>query len=351
MNPLVVVQILLYNEPFDGIDRLLASLEAVDYPLGRWKVVIVNNQCAGFDIAGHFEKKWRAKVGVSLPETVFQVQKNNGFAGGHNSAHAISKTFHPEYIYLLNGDAHVDHQFLWRVVQAAEAHPNAALVQSRILLDQDREKINSIGNALHFLGFGFSKTTDESSLPTFYASGAGVLIRTAMLHGRMFDDGYFMYHDDVDLGWRARLAGHDIVIANDSVIYHHYEFSRSIKKFYWMERNRHLTNLANYKLGTLILIAPAAIIMEFGTLIFAIKGGWAKEKVRSWLHFFKPSTWRWIFRTRYEVAGLRNVTDRVILSKMVGVIENQETNNPFVLYLVNPLMSLYLVILRTLVRW
>lgn len=351
MNPLVVVQVLLYNEDFNSIEQLLSSIELVDYPKERWRLVIINNLCPGHDIQRYFENNWRHKVGETLPETVFISQENNGFAGGHVDAFQIAKTFHPDYIYLLNGDAVVDHQFLWRVVQAAESHPNAALIQSRIMLEPDRSRANSLGNAMHFLGFGFTITEPQSGLKVFYASGAGVLVRTSMVPGELFDPLYFMYHEDLDLGWRMRLAGHVIIVADDSIIYHHYEFSKSITKFYWMERNRHLTNLSNYKLGTLALIAPAALLVELGTLVFAIKSGWWKEKLKSWAYFLQPSTWLWIWRRRYEVDGFRRVSDREILSHTVGVIVNQEIENPVVTKFVNPLMSIYLRGIRFFVRW
>lgn len=345
-----VVQILLYNESFATIDRLLGSLEHMQFPREDWALVIVNNRCAGFNIEQHWQQHWAAKVGVTLPQTIFQAQENNGFAGGHNSALALAKTFAPQYVYLLNGDAHVDSQLLASIVAYADQHPKAAVMQSRLMLDQEPEKLNSAGNALHFLGFGYSLEANElyvpgrrPSTPMFYASGASVLVRMAMLEKLgLFESSYFMYHEDVDCSWRARLAGYDVDYVEDSVVFHHYEFSKSIKKFYWMERNRHLANLTNFQLKTLLLILPALLVMEVGTLLFAFKSGWAKEKVRAWGHFFKLSTWQFILRRRKDVAGFRVVSDKEILAFMCGVITNQEVNNPLLTKVVNPLMDLYL---------
>lgn len=353
----VVVQILLYNESFATIDKLLASLEQVEYPRDDWALVIVNNRCAGFDIEGHFQKHWAAKVGVTLPKTVFQAQENNGFAGGHNSAYELSRQLSPRFIYLLNGDAHVDPRVLAASVSYAEEHPKAAVIQSRLMLDQEAGKLNSSGNALHFLGFGYSLGSHEayvpgkrSSTPMFYASGAAVLLRVSVLDViGLFDSSYFMYHEDVDISWKARLAGFDIAYVEDSVVFHHYEFSKSIKKFYWMERNRHLTNLTYYRATTLFLIAPALLVMEAGTFLFSLKSGWAKEKVRSWWHFLLPSTWVFIRRRRHEASMFRKVSDREILSYMCGIVTNQEVDNPIMTKIVNPILNGYFSLLKRII--
>lgn len=187
----------------------------------------------------------------------------------------------------------------------------------------------------------------------FYASGAGVLIRAKVLEeiGGLFDPSYFMYHEDVDLAWRARLTGYNVMLAPDSVIFHRYEFSKSIKKFYWMERNRHLTNLVCYRWRTLLLLMPVYLVMELGTLVFALKSGWGKEKMHSWAHFLKPSTWRWIGARRRLIQRSRKKSDHEMLGFMTGMIVNQEVEQPILTHVVNPVCRIYLFLLRTLVRW
>lgn len=354
MRPLVVVQLLVYNEPIKVIETLLSSLSRVQYPTEKWKIVIVNNVCAGHDLGAYIRSHWTKIPG--MPELLVEIQNPNlGFAGGHNRAWRLSQTFHPDFLYLLNADAHVDPFFLQNIVNEAQRLENAAIIQSRIMLSQEPHLFNSRGNALHFLGFGFSlgyrqtpEAVNDLALPMFYASGAGVLIRANILEkiGGLFDASYFMYHEDVDLSWRARLAGYDIGYADDSVIFHQYQFSKSIKKFYWMERNRHLTNFACYSLKTLLLISPAYVIMELGTIFFALRSGWAKEKMRSLAHLCKPSTWKWIFARRKLIAGLRVKSDKELLEHMVGVIINQEIDQPLLTRIVNPMLQYYFCILR-----
>ena len=357
--PKVAVQILLYNESTEEIDRLFTSLANVDYPNDRWLLAIVNNVHPSHAIESYMRDRWLKEGEQTLPQIrFFRQEPNNGFAGGHERAYQLSVDWSPDYVYLLNADAYVEPSFLWRAVQAAEANERCALVQSRIMLAQEPELLNSSGNAMHFLGFGFSlgykqRIDATQSLPTFYASGAGVLARVSAVKaiGGLFAPEYFLYHEDLDLSWRARLAGYDIFYAQDSVIYHRYEFSRSIQKFYWMERNRHLTNLINYKIGTLLLIAPAAFVMELGTLWFARKSGWGMTKLKTWLYFLKPSTWIFILRRRALVKQIRVVADRSLLTHMVGVIENQEVENALLTRVVNPILSVYFFLLKLVVRW
>lgn len=366
MMPFVVVQIISYWSPEgrQDLEDLFTSLEQVDYPRDRWSLVVIDNPSLQGRAAEYLKARWLPQVGVTLPEiSLIESEINDGFSGGHERGWHVASTFLPDYLYLLNQDATVEPTFLWRVVQSAEAQPSCALMQSRIMLKDEPELLNSSGNALHFLGFGFclGYRLPPHSLPVeggddehlFYASGAGMLIRASVIAkiGSLFAPSYFMYHEDVDFAWRARLAGYDICYAPDSVIYHRYEFSRSIQKFYWMERNRHLTNLANYKLATLLLIAPAATVMELGALWFAHKSGWAKIKLKSWLYFVKPTTWIFVIRRRALVQRIRVVRDRDILEQMVGAITNQEVANPLLTDVVNPILQLYFALMKLVVKW
>lgn len=365
----LVVQALVTKVPGieEKLERFFDSLAKVVAPVGGWTLIITNHPSVHGSLHDFYETKVTPRIGVDLPETIiFESDANRGYSGGHQHTYdRYTKALNPTYVYLINEDTHLDPNIFVEVVKYADAHPEMAVIQSRLMLAQRPTQFNSCGNALHFLGLGFSMGSNEEyvpgssrekqchGMPMFYTTGAGVLIRTSIIEkiGGIFEPSYFMYHEDVDICWRAQLAGFDIGYAEDSVLYHHYEFSKSIKKFYWMERNRHLTNLVNYKIPTLLLIAPATIVMELGTFIFALKSGWWKEKVRSWFHFAKPSTWRWIIARRKMIRGLRTRGDRQLLEKMTGIITAQEVENPIVTHLVNPIMNAYFIILKLVVRW
>lgn len=361
----VVVQLLVYNDPVEMIDRLFASLLEVDYPPELFALSVLNNYCKGFDdiesvIASRWMPAFEAK---GLRFRFAKKDPNLGFAGGHEWLYRRSTGLEPEFVYLLNSDATVDPGFLREAIAAAQKEPSAALMQSRIMLEQEPELLNSYGNAMHFLGFGFTlgyrkKPVADgypvgARLPMFYPSGAGVLVRTEALRriGGLFDPRYFLYHEDSDLGWRAILAGYVVGYSPRSVIYHKYEFSKSIKKFYWIERNRFVNLFVFYKVRTLLLIALPALAMEAGTLLFSFRSGWAKEKLRSLGFFFLPSTWKWIAEKRRFVRSIRIRKDRDALALMVGEISNQEVESPLLTRVVNPVMRAYFSFLRLVVRW
>ncbi len=368
MPPRVIVQIITYRT--EGIeaelDELFESLAKVHAPEGGWVLAIIDQPSPLGNLREYLETNVRPRSGIDFPEVVLVFHDENaGFAGGHMVLHEAIRDRNPEFVYLLNQDAHVDADFLSTIVKYAESYPNIAIIQSRIMRAQTPEQYNSAGNAMHFLGFGFalangsvrnalaSLEEQRGDLPMFYASGAGVLVRSSIIEtiGGMFDPIYFMYHDDVDLSWRARLAGFDVGFANNSIVYHRYEFSRSMKKFYWMERNRHLANLCNFRIGTLVMIAPAMMIMELGTLFFSFQSGWWREKIRSWIFFVQMSTWQYIFQRRRFVRSIRARSDRGMLQDMVGIVTAQETKSVLMTYLVNPLLSVYFRVLKYIMLW
>lgn len=361
MMPKVAIIYLTYNTAASAHDipACLRSLEAMDYPKECVKMFFVENQSKHGQSRPMIEKDWFPKAGSALPMMEYISNTDDvGYAGANVVGLKAAKAWGAEYVYLLNQDAIVDPKFLSTVVAYAEAHPNAAVVQSRVMLEQKPDCLNSQGNALHFLGFGFCIGHREAyvphaapKVPMFYACGAAMLVRVSATETiGLFEPSYYMYHEDVDLSWRARLAGFDIAYMEDSVVYHHYEFSKSIKKFYWMERNRHLTNFINLEWKTLVAIAPMLIVMELGTMYFALRSGWAKEKARSWLHLLKPSTWAFIRARRAEVASFRNVSDAELLPLMCGVIINQEVENPLLTKVVNPIMNGYFGVLKRIFR-
>lgn len=354
--PRVAVSVAVYggsDEAQDDLRRLFASLHGVRYARARWRLIVVDQPSE----RGHLAEWLRAEAPEGTEIVVSPV--NDGYAGAHVRALAAARAWGADYLYALNQDATVDAGFLETAVSCAHSSPNAAIVQSVVRLQQDPARWNSVGNCLHFLGYGFADGNGEranSPLPVrphFIASGAGMLVRLSALSriGGLFDPEYFMYHEDVDLSWRARLAGMNVEVCAASTIYHRYEFSRSTQKFYWMERNRLVTLMTHLRVATIACIVPALIVMEMGSLFFAIKNGWWRERVRAWAFFARRSSWRWIRKRRGLVQALRRVSDRSLLAHMVGRIESQETRSFLLDVLVNPFLQLYFRALRRLVFW
>jgi GT2 family glycosyltransferase len=352
MLPKVAVITVSYNAAA-FIDEVVLSCQQVDYPKDKLEIIVVD--CASSDGT---PDKLREKKGI----TFFPSDKNLGFAGGNNLAihHAVLEGC--EYVYLLNHDAKFDSQALKEAVALAEKDKTIGSVQSRMMLWQDPEQLNATGGEIHFLGFGFvrdngrpwenvkDEVTDGEEIA--YASGAAVLLRSSALRKvGVLDPFLFLYHEDLDLGWRLRLAGYKNVLSTKSIVFHHYEFSRSIKKFFWMERNRWLVHLSHLRWATLALLLPFMLALELALIVFAIKGGWIKEKILVYVDLLRPSTWKHIRKKRLETFILRKVSDKEILRRFTGKIDHQETSSPLVEKFANPLLNLSFQVIKRIIRW
>jgi len=344
----VAIIVLVYNGR-QYLPDCLFSLRKISYPKDLYKVVAVDNNSS--DSSAKYIRN-------NFPEvTVIENEKNLGFAAGNNVGvkYALESGF--DYVHFLNQDTVVDADFLQEAVVAAEKEEKIACVQSKLLYFSDKSKLNSRGNVIHYLGFGWTDgnlETDNGLTDTeiAYASGCSCLWKISALREiGLFDEKFFMYHEDLDLSWRARLLGYKILLASKSAVYHKYEFSRSISKYYFMEKNRYIVMLQNYKWPTLFLIGPAVDLMELGLFLFSLKSGWWKEKIKVYRYLIGRKNLEEIFTTREKIQKQRKVGDKEISRLFTGKIEFQELPSPILKYIANPLFNLYWQIVKRLIWW
>jgi len=292
---------------------------------------------------------------------IIRNENNDGFAKGNNKAmkRALGQGF--DYVILFNMDTVVEPNCVSEMVKVAEQDEKIGAVQARLMLWPEKDKINSLGNITHFLGFGYClgyrqempnvpAERDQKS-KVCYPSGAAVLFKAEVLKRvGLFDEEFWMYNEDQDLGWRIWLAGYKCILAPEAVVYHKYEFAKSIKQYYWMDRNRMLSVIKNYHWLTLILITPACLIMELGLLLFSAKTGWLKEKIKVWLYFLKPRTWQYLIKARRQAQSLRQVKDRDIVKMFSGKIWYQEVGDGR-LKIANLVFNIYWQIVKLFIIW
>src|SRR6201996_1689262 len=153
----------------------------------------------------------------------------------------------------------------------------------------DGTTINSAGNPVHFTGIVWAGRHDEplameppASVVTA-ASGACLAVPLeAWRRLGGFAERFFMYHEDVDLSLRLRLAGETVGIEPGAVVAHDYEFTASSgNKWRWLERNRLATLVRIYPAPLLALLAPALLATEVALLLASVAGGWAGQKLRA----------------------------------------------------------------------
>jgi len=329
----------------------LAGLRKQDYK-GEMKIFITDN--GSIDESYNYLKQ-------AAPEAEIVANKNNdGFAKGNNDAIKLALARGFEYVILFNLDTVIEADCVRKMAEVADSDSGIGAVQARLMLWPDKDKINSLGNVTHFLGFGYAEgygtenrdwRIENRDLKICYPSGAAVLFtKTALEKVGLFDEEFWMYNEDQDLGWRLWLMGFKCVLAPEAVVYHKYEFSRSIKKYYWLDRNRIIAMLKNYSLGTLILILPAFVLMEIGLIFFAYKNGWFFAKMKVYSYFLNSANWQKIMAERKKVQALRTVGDRPIVRMFSGRIWYQEIGETR-LKIANVIFNAYWKIVRVLISW
>jgi len=298
-----------------------------------------------------------------LPHVTFLNQSENlGFSGGNNVGMkwAIDHDF--DYVYLHNGDGILHERCMEELVDVLDKDTTIGVAQSMMLLHPETDLINTSGNEFHYLGFGYGrdyrKVFDPQNYKRVfdigYASGGAIMMRTELLEKYgLWEHDYFMYHEDTDYSLRLKMMGKRIVTVSTSLFYHKYAFTKSIAKYFWMERNRYTILFVFYKIPTLILLLPILLPLELGLLLFSVKGGWWKEKLnvyKYWLNYKNWKTWK---PKRAYIQKHRTVSDRALLKGAATGIYFQEeaVESPLVDYVANPVMKVYHWILMRLVWW
>jgi GT2 family glycosyltransferase len=166
----------------------------------------------------------------NYPEVeVIELDKNHGFAGGVNRGIQAAMEDGAEYIALLNNDAMADTYWLQRLVDTLEGDPESAIIASKQV--ETAGVIDSTGEKYSIWGTPFSRGRSEADKGQYdggechsilAASGAASLYRVDALNDiGLFDEWFFAYYEDVDISFRARLAGWRLRYAPEAIVYHH----------------------------------------------------------------------------------------------------------------------------------
>jgi GT2 family glycosyltransferase len=305
-----------YADPAAAVQTVRSLLDQTARPA---EVIVVDNRPEA--IVAEDPVAWPDGVRVLPPEG------NVGYVRACNRAAASARG---AWLLFLNPDAPAERECLAQLTDAA-AEPGVAIVGAQVLLPGG-ERVNAGDNPVHLTGLCWSgrfQEPRESGPPRDVAavSGAALMVRAdvfAAIGG--FEPGYFMYHDDVDVCWRARLAGWRVRFVPDAAVVHDYTFDKGLEKWFWLERNRCWTVLSNYSAPTLTLLAPLLLATELAVLLAAVRGGWAGHKLRAWAAVLRrlPALLRW----RRRVQATRAVADAELIASMTARIETPLLDAP-----------------------
>jgi GT2 family glycosyltransferase len=256
----VVVPTLAADE---SLDECLAALERQTFR--DFEVIVVDN-------SGRRQAKPHGDARVIANE------HNVGFGA------AVNQAFHQSqapFLAVLNDDAIAHPGWLEALLSAVEHRPDAGMCASQVRL-AGADRLDSAGMLLCL--DGSSKQRGHREAPASYArpeeallpSGSAALYRREMLDEiGLFDESFFLYCEDTDLGLRARWAAWECCYVPDAVVEHRYSHSAgkaSALKAYYVERNRLFVIFKNFPLLDLAMVPLHGTSRYFWHLVYALKG-------------------------------------------------------------------------------
>jgi hypothetical protein len=304
-KPLVSIVILNYNAG----DLLLNCIESIfKTKYDNYEVILVDN--ASKDNSHKKTKERFSKI------RLIENQENLGYCEGNNIG---IREAQGDFIVILNPDTKVEPNWLNELVSAYSKH-GEALYQPKILAFENRI-FESAGNILHLFGFGYPKGRGEKDEGQYeklgvigYASGACLFTSIEVLNKiGHFDPFLFLYHDDLELGWRAAQHGIKSYYVPSSVIYHlaSYNLRWSAQKFFWLERNRHYCLLTHYSKKIFYKMLPALIVVEILVLLFYLSKGFGGAKFRAYADIIKNR--KYISQKYAELESKKIIADEELM--------------------------------------
>ena len=275
-SPLVSVVVLNYNAG-KLLENCIDSLKKSSHT--NLEIIVVDNISSDSS-----QKKCKEK----FPDIkLIQNNKNLGYCGGNNVGIKDAKG---EFIVILNPDTIVEPNCINELISAYNKF-GVGLYQPKILSLNEEDVIQSTGNMLHVFGFGFArgkgnKVVDkvEEIEKIGYASGTCLFTSREVFDKiGLLDEFLFLYHDDLDLGWRAAQIGINSYYVPKSKIFHveSYSLKWSSKKFYWLERNRKYCLLTHYSKKTYEKMRFSLMLVDLFVWAFYFSKGFLGVKIRA----------------------------------------------------------------------
>ncbi|NMR20871.1 glycosyltransferase [Cellulomonas fimi] len=256
----VSVVVVNYRGAEDTI-TCLRSFADVDWPKDRLELIVVEN-ASGDDSAD--------RIRAALPHVrLVEAGANTGFAGGCNLgvSHATG-----EFVAFLNNDARPDPGWISAAVQSLRSDRRIGSVASKVL-DWDGELIDYVDGSMTWFGMGYKREVErpdtgewDEPKDVLFGTGAAMFVRTDVYREvGGFDERFFMFYEDVDLGWRLNLLGWTVRYEPRSVAYHKHHVTMkkfgSYRESYLLERNALLAMYKNYDDASLARALPAAMAL------------------------------------------------------------------------------------------
>jgi len=307
-NPLVSVIVLNYNAG----ELLLNCIESIKKSVYKnLEIIVVDNIST--------DKSQKACKEKYPDIKLIQNDENFGYCEGNNIGIREAKG---DYIIILNPDTIVESSWIEELISAYNKFGDG-LYQPKFFSLDEKLVLQSTGYMLHIFGFGFARDKGKISDEKIeaiekinYASGTCLFTSKAVLDKvGLLDPFLFLYHDDLDLGWRAAQMGIDSFYVPKSIIYHaeSYALKWSAKKFYWLERNRKYCLLIHYSKETYAKMRLSLFLVDLCVWLFYLSKGFLGAKIKAELDIFRN---RKSIKIRYDqLEKIKIVSDKELIKE------------------------------------
>lgn len=209
---------------------------------------------------------------------------NLGFAGACNRGAAAAAG---ELVCLLNPDAVPAEG--WRdAIELPLTEARGWDAWQALVTAHEGTEVNTRGGVVHFTGIAWAGGAGKpiaaqgalaGAEPGFVSGACLAMSRRRYLEAGGMPEEFFLYHEDVDLSLRLRLAGGRLGVEPAARVDHAYEFEKGAYKWRYLERNRWATLIRTYPGALLLALAPALLLTELALLAVATAGGWLPQKL------------------------------------------------------------------------
>ena len=250
------------------------TLQRVAHP---FEVILVDNGSHD-DSAGMAEREFGDDPSFRL--TLIRNPDNRGFCAANNQGIAAASG---EFVALLNNDAEAEPGWLAGLLSAFAGRPEVGMAASKILVYEDPRRIDKVGHLIYPDGQNRGRGSGEFDTGQYdrveevlWPDGCAAMYRRLMLDRiGLFDEDFFAYADDAELGLRARIAGWTCLYIPAAVVRHHRGATlgvRSTRRLELIERNRILLAAKLFPWSLLWLNGVYYLIRMAAGVLAAVRG-------------------------------------------------------------------------------
>tara|TARA_B100000676_G_scaffold144441_1_gene142902 strand:- start:1083 stop:2129 length:1047 start_codon:yes stop_codon:yes gene_type:complete len=275
-EPLVSIIILNYNAG-KLLKNCVKSILESNYK--NLEILVVDN--ISNDGSQHLCKKEFQQI------KLIENKENLGYCEGNNVG---IREANGKFIVIINPDTEVSPTWLHELLNAHKKL-GEGIFQPKILSLKEKNILQSTGNMIHLFGIGFSRDLgiidsgrNDTVEQVGYAAGTCFFTSAEVFKKvGLFDPFIFLYHDDLDFGWRAAHMGIKSFYIPTSKIFHvkSYNLEWSSKKFFWLERNRKYCILTHYSKDTLSKMKLELVLSEILIWIAYFSKGFLFAKIKA----------------------------------------------------------------------